>query len=144
LVDDLFQETWLRLIRGSSSYEPSAPFGAYLFRIAHNVLVDHYRRSGRSPEFAGDEDIEVIDQAPQPADLYRQAALRESFLAALESLPAAQRETFLLHQEGGLTLEEIAQIAGSNRETIKSRLRYAVARLRRILAAEFAGEYEQA
>ena len=143
-VDDLFQETWLRLIKGSSTYEPSAPFGAYLFRIAHNVLVDHYRRSGRSPEFAGDEDVEVIDQTPQPADLYRQAALRESFLAALESLPAAQREAFLLHQEGGLTLEEIAQIAGSNRETIKSRLRYAVARLRRILAAEFAGEYEQA
>jgi RNA polymerase sigma-70 factor, ECF subfamily len=143
-VDDLFQETWLRLIKGSSSYEPSAPFGAYLFRIAHNVLVDHYRRSGRSPEFAGDEEIEAIDQTPQPADLYGQAALRESFLAALESLPAAQREAFLLQQEGGLTLEEIAQIAGSNRETIKSRLRYAVARLRRILAAEFAGEYEQA
>jgi RNA polymerase sigma-70 factor (ECF subfamily) len=143
-VDDLFQETWLRLIKGSSSYEPSAPFGAYLFRIAHNVLVDHYRRSGRTPELTDDTAIDAIDQSPQPADIYGQAALRESFLAALESLPAAQREAFLLHQEGGLTLEEIAQIAGSNRETIKSRLRYAVARLRKILAAEHRAEYEQA
>lgn len=143
-VDDLFQETWLRLIKGCSSYEPSAPFGAYLFRIAHNVLVDHYRRSGRAPELVADAELDAIDQSPQPPDVYRHTALRESFVVALESLPASQREAFLLHQEGGLTLEEIAQIVGSNRETVKSRLRYAVARLRRILAAEYSAEYEQA
>jgi RNA polymerase sigma-70 factor, ECF subfamily len=136
-VDDLFQETWLRLIKGCSSYEPSAPFGAYLFRIAHNVLVDHYRRSGRAPELVADAELDAIDQSPQPPGVYRQTALRES-------LPASQREAFLLHQEGGLTLEEIAQIVGSNRETVKSRLRYAVARLRKILAAEYSAEYERA
>ena len=133
-VDDLFQEVWLRVIRGQDRYRASAPFSAYLYRIAHNVLVDHYRRTGRSVEFSAPEPPELDDPGPTPERAFVQGELRGRLLAALEDLPAPQREVFLLHQEGGLTLEQIGQVVGAGRETVKSRLRYAVSRLRKELA----------
>lgn len=135
-ADDLFQETWLRVIKGTATYEPNAPFAAFLFRIAHNVLIDYYRRSGRAPELVADGALELTDEQPQPSEAYAAAQTRARFIAALEALPAAQREAFLLHQEAGLTLEQIAGVVGSNFETVKSRLRYAAARLRAQLGNE--------
>jgi RNA polymerase sigma-70 factor (ECF subfamily) len=133
VADDLFQETWLRVLKGAVTYEPNAPFPAFLFRIAHNVLVDHYRRMGRTPEVVTDGALDLADPDPQPSESYAKAQLHARFIAALEALPAEQREAFLLHQEAGLTLEQVAAVVGSNFETVKSRLRYAVARLRKLL-----------
>lgn len=132
-ADDLFQETWLRVIKSAPSYEPNAPFAAFMFRIAHNVLIDHYRRTGRAPELVADGALDLVDPQPQPSETYARTELRARFVAALEALPAPQREAFLLHQEAGLTLEQIAAVVGSNFETVKSRLRYAAARLRKLL-----------
>ena len=133
-VDDLFQEVWLRIIRGQDRYRASAPFSAYLYRIAHNVLVDHYRRVGRSAEFNAPDPPDPEDPSATPERAFAQGEIRAKLLAALDDLPAPQREAFLLHQEGGLTLEQIGQVVGAGRETVKSRLRYAVNRLRRELA----------
>ena len=133
-VDDLFQEVWLRVIRGQDRYRAAAPFSAYLYRIAHNVLVDHYRRTGRRVEFSAPDPPELDDPGSTPERAFVQGELRERLLGALDDLPAPQREVFLLHQEGGLTLEQIGQVVGVGRETVKSRLRYAVNRLRRELA----------
>jgi len=129
-VDDLFQETWLRLIRGKARYRPNAPFRAYLYQIAHSVLVDHYRRQGHASRPRPDPDLDPIDASAGPDEHYEKAALRVAFVAALDALPAEQREAFLLHEEAGLTLEQIAEVVGTGRETIKSRLRYAARRLR--------------
>jgi len=134
-VDDLFQEVWLRVIRGRDRYRASAPFPAYLYRIAHNVLVDHYRLNGRSVEFNSAEPPELEDPGAGPEQAFHRGELRARFVAALDELPAAQREVFLLHEESGLTLEQIGQVVGVGRETIKSRLRYAVNKLRHDLAA---------
>ena len=60
-VDDLFQDVWLGVIKGRARYRPEAPFSAYLYRIAHNVLVDHYRREGRSPQLTSAEHLELPD-----------------------------------------------------------------------------------
>lgn len=133
-VDDLFQEVWLRIIKGKASYRPDAPFSAYLYRIAHNVLVDHYRRTGRAPELTSCEDLELPDPGAGPERDLGRIELREAITAALDELPAAQREVFLLQQEAGLTLEQIATVVGTGRETIKSRLRYALNRLRQELS----------
>jgi RNA polymerase sigma-70 factor (ECF subfamily) len=132
-VDDLFQDTWLRVIKGQARYRPEAPFSAYLYRIAHNVLVDHYRREGRAPELTSAEHLELPDPGAGPEVAFTQAELRATISRALTDLPAAQREAFLLHEEAGLTLEQIASVVGTGRETIKSRLRYALNRLRRDL-----------
>ena len=142
-VDDLFQETWLRLIRGKARYRPDAPFRAYLYRIAHSVLVDHYRRHGHASRPRTDPDVDPADPAPGPERNYERCALRAALTAALEALPAEQREAFLLHEEAGLTLEEIAAVVGTGRETVKSRLRYAARRLREALGQDLAVAAEE-
>jgi RNA polymerase sigma-70 factor (ECF subfamily) len=143
-VDDLFQETWLRIIRGKAGYRADASFRAYLYRIAHNVLVDHYRRERHASRPVATEGLDPEDPAPGPEADYAALALRTAFTAALEALPAAQREAFLRLEEAGLTLDQIAHAVGTGRETVKSRLRYAVRRLREALARDREHEEQRA
>ncbi len=143
-VDDLFQDVWLRVIKGQARYRPDAPFAAYLYRIAHNVLVDHYRREGRAPEFTSAEHLQLPNPGAGPERAFTQVEMRAAISRALSDLPAAQREAFLLHEEAGLTLEQIAAVVGTGRETIKSRLRYALNRLRRDLLENEPADARQA
>ena len=135
-AEDLFQETWARIIKSRETYRPVAQFNTYLYRVARNCLVDRFRRAGHRP---GDHEWESIDDH-QPMSPRRspddEVSLDESaarLRVALDGLSAEQREAFLLHQESGLTLEEIGRVVGVGRETIKSRLRYAVQKLKRSL-----------
>ena len=138
-ADELYQDVFMRVIGASARYEPSARFSTWLFRIAHNRLVDHWRKTGREPidPLASDEDGDACTPDPPAPDSSaperqaEQRELRQALLAALHALPEVQREAFLLAEEGGLTLEEIASISGVGRETIKSRLRYATRKLRK-------------
>lgn len=131
LADEFFQDVWSRIIRARDRYKRGAGFKRYLFRIAHNRLVDHWRRAGRTAE----ESDEQLDQFPGPdtegpdSEAERDE-LRNELMNALRQLPPDQREVFLLQQEAGLTLEQIAQRTDVGRETVKSRLRYAVNKLR--------------
>lgn len=127
-AEELFQEVWIRVIEARSRYAPQARFSTWLYTIAHNLLVDHWRKKGLALVSLDTQDLPV--ESANPA---RQAEGRESlarFLHALESLPAAQREAFLLHEEAGLTVAQIAAATGSNEEAAKSRLRYAMAKLK--------------
>lgn len=128
LAEELYQEVWMRVIEARASYAPKARFTTWLYTIAHNRLVDHWRKRGLT--LVALETDEVPSQGSDPAD---HAQARESlgrFAAALEALPALQREAFLLHEEGELSVAEIAAATGANEETAKSRLRYAMAKLK--------------
>ena len=125
-ADEMFQEVWMSVIRARSGYEVSAKFTTWLFRIAHNRLIDGYRARGRLAEFEAD----ASDSEGDPPDHYERALVAGNMVAAIEALPAPQREAFLLAAEGGLTVEEIGNATGTGYETAKSRLRYAYARLR--------------
>ena len=130
-AEELFQEVWIRVIEARSRYAPQARFTTWLYTIAHNLLVDHWRKKGLALVSLDTQDLAV--ESANPA---RQAEGRESlarFLQALESLPAAQREAFLLHEEAGLSVAQIAAATGSNEEAAKSRLRYAMAKLKAAL-----------
>jgi RNA polymerase sigma factor (sigma-70 family) len=137
-ADELYQDVFMRVIGAGAGYEPTAKFSTWLFRIAHNRLVDHWRKTGREPvdplpSGEDGDDCEPDPPAPDDSTPERQAERRElgeALMAALNELPEVQREAFLLAEEGGLTLEEIASISGVGRETIKSRLRYATGKLR--------------
>jgi RNA polymerase sigma-70 factor (ECF subfamily) len=102
--------------------------------------MDSYRASGRANFLAQGEAEEVLEQLPAddpPADaLIDSKRAAERLLAALAALPEAQREAFLLQQEGDLSVEEIGAVTGVSRETAKSRLRYALAKLRASLKEE--------
>lgn len=141
--DELFQDVWLRVVNARQQYEATAPFHAWLFRIAHNRLVDHWRATNRSPiqdmSDPDDEEADFMANVPAPDDtrperLAERKAQAAHLLAAVQSLPDVQRETFILAEDGGLSLEEIASIMEVGRETVKSRLRYAVGKLRQELS----------
>jgi RNA polymerase sigma-70 factor (ECF subfamily) len=134
-ADEMFQEIWMSVIRARGGYEVSAKFTTWLYRIAHNRVIDGFRTSGRRAEFEVDADDGDLPDCPapsaaQPERMLERAQLGGRLLAAIEALPAPQRDAFLLVTEGGLTVEEIANATGIGFETAKSRLRYAYARLR--------------
>ena len=136
-AEELFQDVWMSLIGARSRYRVEAKFTTWLYTMAHNRVIDHYRRH-RPLEVVSLDDDEDDDPpelaAPPTAQPERAAEARQQaarLLALVDALPAAQREAFLLHEEGGLSLEEIAVVTGSDREAVKSRLRYAMDKLRR-------------
>jgi RNA polymerase sigma-70 factor (ECF subfamily) len=137
VADELFQDVWMNLIRARVSYAPTAKFTTWLYRLAHNRLIDHYRASGVATVVSADDDVNVDAVAAIAADCGDEPNVRaenrqlgERLKSAVAALPAAQREAFLLHQEGGLSLAEIADLTGVGIETVKSRLRYATNKLR--------------
>jgi RNA polymerase sigma-70 factor (ECF subfamily) len=135
LAEELFQDVWMNLIRARAGYIVQAKFATYLYRIAHNRLMDHFRRHDSTAVSLDDESATSVDEpaAPRSADPAVDAEAREQavqLLALLGKLPDEQREAFVLQQEGGLSIEEIAEATGVTRETAKSRLRYALAKLR--------------
>ena len=138
MANDLFQEVWSKVIASRERYEPRAKFTTFLFHIAHNCAVDHFRRSGRPME-KGAQDVDALaDELAGPSHESPDAALAESqlradFRRALDELPAEQRNVFLLHEETGLGLEDIGRVTGVAMETAKSRLRYALSKLRSAL-----------
>ena len=132
VVDELFQDVWMRLIVARRRYQPSAKFSTYLYQVARNRLIDYFRASGRNLEdVTGDDPPDPpAARGHQPENAVETRQLASQLLTLIEALPRVQREAFLLHEEAGLTLEEIGEVTGAGRETVKSRLRYALASLR--------------
>jgi len=136
-AEELVQDVWMNVIRARAGYTVQAKFTTYLYRLAHNRLIDHYRRNGHVAMVSFDDEereeiAELPDERERPADTALDARRQAGrLLELIAALPEAQREAFLLQQEGGMSVEEIALATGVNRETAKSRLRYAMARLRR-------------
>ena len=129
-ANDLYQGTWEKVIRARKSYRPSGPFRGWLFRIAHNHAMDQFRRS--RPQ--ADVDVEgMVSDGDGPVAALEHEDREKRLRAALQALPEKQREALLLKLDAGLALDEIAGVTGVNRETAKSRLRYAVARLKTVL-----------
>ena len=132
-ADELFQETWSRLIGARERYRPEAKFTTWLLQIAHNLVIDRFRRA--RPHASAEETESVLrtldaPESEQPERVLSEFEQRRRLQLALEDLPEEQRVAFLLRIEGGLGLDEIGEITGAGRETVKSRLRYALARIR--------------
>lgn len=135
LAEELFQDVWLKLIKARHRYRPSAGFRTYLFKIARHRLIDHYRQAGRMPAAAAVDDRQhIVEQAaPVQQQPDHQAQMQETLSAlvqAVEALPPEQREVFLLREEAGLSVDDIARVVEINAEAVKSRLRYALKKVR--------------
>src|SRR5262245_14087490 len=140
IANDLFQEVWSRVIANRVRYEPRAKFRTFLFTLAHNCFIDHCRRVKARPAGVGLEDADAADMLPaddavRPDAQTERAESSARYRAALARLPQEQRDVYLLPEESDLSLEEIARITGVGAETAKSRLRYAVGKLKAALAA---------
>ena len=140
IANDLFQEVWSRIVVNRGRYEPRAKFRTFLFTLAHNCFIDPCRRVKARPGGLGVEDADAADLLPADENARPEKALERSedtrrYRDALARLPAEQRDVYLLHEESELSLEEIARVTGVGAETAKSRLRYAVNKLKAALAA---------
>ena len=133
-AEDIFQDVWGKIIKARASYRPTAKFTTFMYRVAHNCFIDHIRRNKRHANTA-EFDVELhSDPGEQPETITERSLARERLEIALRNLPEEQRDAFLLHEEAGLTIDQIAAVTGSNREAAKSRLRYAVGKLRTAMA----------
>jgi RNA polymerase sigma-70 factor (ECF subfamily) len=129
-AEDVFQEVWSKIVKSRGTYRPTAKFTTFLYRVAHNCFIDHVRRNKRHSHNVSLEP-ELHGNPEEPLELTTERSLaRERLAAALAELPEEQRDAFLLREEGDLSIDDIALVTGCNRETAKSRLRYAVAKLR--------------
>jgi RNA polymerase sigma-70 factor (ECF subfamily) len=143
-AEDVTQETFLRLIKGADAYERQAKFTTWLYTIARNLCVDASRR-GKHRKAAsldaplGDDEgsVSLLDLVPDgAAGVDRQAQSRELAVRirdAIEALPDEQREIFLLREVADLQFNEIANVVGCPENTVKSRMRYALEKLREAL-----------
>lgn len=139
-ADEVFQETWMRIVAARGSFAPQgAAWRTWAFTIAHNLAVDRLRVSGREVSLEPREDAgdplewlsASLDQShPSSEDEAFWRAAGRQLLDCLERLPPAQRAAFLLHHEDGASVEELARSLGLPFETAKSRLRYALQKLR--------------
>ena len=131
---DVFQDVWSKIIKARGNYRPTAKFTTWMYRVAHNSFIDFVRRNkryGRGP----DHDPDLLEAESESPDLLAEKAIaRERLLTALEQLPLEQRDAFLLREEAGLSVEEIAHVTGVAHETAKSRLRYAMSKLTTLMA----------
>ena len=141
-AEELHQEVWLKVVRARDAWSAQARFATWLYTIARNGLVDHWRaRRGASFVSLDDEGVESAVESALLNDRDEDGLLSKTMriesgqrlIAALEAIPPAQRDAFLLHVEAGLGLREIAAMSGMSVETVKSRLRYAYGRLRAAL-----------
>ncbi len=129
-ANDLYQGAWEKIIRARDRYRESSSFSVWLYAIAHNHLVDHYRSVRLVQQVEMDD---LSDHRPGPVEDVIDGEQNENLLAGISALPEEQRTTLLLKLETGLKMEEIARVTGVSTETVKSRLRYAVGKLKRSL-----------
>ncbi|MFT3842949.1 MAG: RNA polymerase sigma factor [Myxococcaceae bacterium] len=144
-AEDLLQETWLKVVRSSSEYQPKARFTTWVFTIARNLCVDSARKESYRKAESLDQSKREGDDAPALADTLpddgatpdrgaHNVRLRPLLQKALGGLPDEQREVFLLREYHGISFKEIADVTGVNENTVKSRMRYALEGLRKQLS----------
>lgn len=145
-AEDIFQDTWIKLVDARHTWQArdNATFKTWLYTLAHHRAIDVLRKTGREVSAEAQTESDSLDdpwqlwpassaEAPEHQAFWRKAG--QQLLDCLEGLPALQRAAFLLHHDDGLTLDEITQVIDAEFETVKSRLRYALKKLRTCMGA---------
>jgi RNA polymerase sigma-70 factor (ECF subfamily) len=132
VVDELFQDIWLKVINARNSYQVKATFKTWLYHLARNRIIDQYRKNTIKPVHNNETELDELENTAvaQPEKYLDTQNQYDVLLNAITDLPREQKEVFLLREEAGLSVEQIAETCGINFETAKSRLRYAVKKLR--------------
>jgi RNA polymerase sigma factor (sigma-70 family) len=135
-VDEIVQDAWAAMHMARGGYQPQAAFRTWLYQIARNRLIDllRQREAMLAADVTEDSDIESLaDQVGQDGSPEQALQKKQQFAllhAAIRDLPAEQKEALVLQQFNGMSIDEIAEVTAVNAETVKSRLRYAMTKLR--------------
>jgi RNA polymerase sigma-70 factor (ECF subfamily) len=127
LAEDLFQETWIRVLERGHQYDGTHEFSTWLYAVARNLTIDYLRKKNpvSLDGLMDDEDrtpLEPADTRPMAWEVVQQHEQAERIGAALVSIPAEYREAVVLRFQEGLALDEIATVTGAPLGTVKSRL----------------------
>ena len=133
--DDVFQQTWIRVVRRLGEYESKQKFFAWLTMIAHNLAIDQFRREKKSAELPLDDENVAVSEPVTHTEPWMRMHNRElgkALREAAEGLAEEQKEVFLLRPEG-LSFKEIAEVQNCSINTVLGRMQYAVKNLRKRL-----------
>jgi RNA polymerase sigma factor (sigma-70 family) len=145
-AEDILQDVFEELVEAWRLPDPIEQVGAWLFRVARNRIIDRFRKRKEAPlpdaaqaddEYRLDLALPSPDAGPEAA--YARAALLDTLRAALDELPANQREVFIAHELDGQSFKEIAAATGVGVNTLLARKRYAVLHLRERLRSSWDG-----
>lgn len=137
IAQELFQDVWIKIINARSNYEPTAKFSTFIYRVAHNHLIDYFRKSNNDALQKTDTSKSLDTYCGQPCNnpektnQDRQNATM--IIEQIEKLPEEQREAIVLKLGSDMSTKEIATITGVSAEAAKSRIRYAMSKIKRIL-----------
>lgn len=137
-ADDLFQQTWLKIIKGLPNYDEQGKFSSWLFGIANNCCIDAVRKQKRTlTTHPGDRQQDVFEsmptESPDPEATTIQNEEKSMMEAALDLIPEEQRQVLLLRIHGEMPFKEIASLLNCPINTVLGRMHYAVRNLRKIL-----------
>ena len=127
LAEDLFQETWIRVLERGHQYDGRHEFSTWLYAVARNLTIDYWRKKNPvSVDWLTEDEesarFEPADTRPLPWELIAQHEQAERISVALVGIPAEYREVIVLRFQDGLALGEIATVTGAPLGTVKSRL----------------------
>jgi RNA polymerase sigma-70 factor (ECF subfamily) len=134
LAHDLYQECWGRIIKAANQYKAEAKWSTWTYRIAHNLVVDHYRDFKPVNTELLDEEAATESRVSAPDHVHEQEVLSAQLKHCMARLPSVQLEVFILTQETDMTLKMIADVVAASHEAVKTRLRYARSALQDCLA----------
>ncbi|MEZ5072291.1 MAG: sigma-70 family RNA polymerase sigma factor [Bacteroidales bacterium] len=140
LAEDLFQETFIKVIQSlrSGKYRDNGRFLSWVIRIAHNLIIDHFRKEKQMNAISNDEsEVDLLNNKKLAEDniedILVHNQIRNEVRALVNALPNDQREVVLLRHYGGLSFKEIAEQTGVSINTALGRMRYALINLRKMI-----------
>jgi RNA polymerase sigma-70 factor (ECF subfamily) len=139
LTDDIFQDTFIKVIKTlkSNSYNEEGKFLPWVMRIAHNLIIDHFRRNKKMPMFRETEEFSIFsimsDQSLTIENQIITEQVEQDLKRIIEELPADQREVVLMRMYQDLSFKEIAELTGVSINTALGRMRYALLNMRKVI-----------
>ena len=139
ISDDIFQDTFIKVIKTlkSNSYNEEGKFLPWVMRIAHNLIIDHYRRNKKMPMYRETEEFSIFsimsDNMPNIESQLITTQVENDLRKLIEELPAEQKEVLMMRMYQDLSFKEISEMTGVSINTALGRMRYAIMNLRKVI-----------
>jgi RNA polymerase sigma-70 factor (ECF subfamily) len=139
LAEDLFQDTFIKVINTirSGSYKEEGKFIQWAMRIAHNLIIDHFRKAKRIPTIDNRDDFDIFEKVPIPVESIEERIITDQIhkdvKKLIEYLPKEQREVLIMRHYGDMSFKDIAEVTNVSINTALGRMRYALINLRKLV-----------
>jgi len=139
LSEDLFQDTFIKVINTirSGAYKEEGKFIQWVMRIAHNLIIDHFRKAKRIPVVENSDDYNIFDRVRIPVESVEEVMITEQIhqdvKKLIDYLPKEQREVLVMRHYGDMSFKDIAEVTNVSINTALGRMRYALINLRKLV-----------